>query len=175
MNQPVSVYQRGSEQGVGLKTAWGGIDVHVIAWNSGEVERRPAHAGGMDGIIVLPLCTLFEALRAGQRGNTDAIIPPAEVVVQPSNDENTSDELTPDELAQKAFDAWTVPEDATEARIIEAFLLDFGSATTNKDVIAALASKGISVTSPQVTVAKKKIAEESQSQPPQSEDVKAGE
>lgn len=173
MNQSVSVYQRGSEQGVGLKTSWGGIEVHVIAWNSGEVERRPAHAGGMEGVVVLPLFSLFEAIKAGQRGKTDELLP-AETI-EASSDKTQDEELTPEQLAQKAFDAWTVPEDSTEARIIEAFLLDFGSATTNKDVVAALATKGVSVTSSQVTVAKKKIAEDSQTEPSQGDSEKAGE
>lgn len=175
MNQPVSVYQRGSLQGVGLKTAWGGIDVHVIAWNSGEVERRPA--GQMEDTIILPLCSLGEAIRAGQKGKTDAILPPdqAEVLTNPPSNVEESDELTAEQLAQKAFDAWQIPPDATETKIIEAFLLDFGSGTTNKDVVAALATKGISVTSSQVTAAKKKLADDSQVTPPQGDGEKVGE
>lgn len=152
--QTVSVYQRGSEQGVGLLVEWGGTNVHVIAWNSGNVERLPVGQFAMEGVTILPVGPLIEVTRSAQRadGRFAEPLPPADAA--------TVEEAL-EELGSRVFDDWKIPEDATEAKIIEAFLLDFGTATTNKDVIAALATKGISVTSPQVTVAKKKLAEES--------------
>jgi hypothetical protein len=167
----VNIYQRGSEQGVGLIVEWGGIKVHAIAWDSGNVERLPDGQFSLEGVTILLVGPLIDVTRAAQRGKTEEFAPPADAATV---------EEDSDDLGSKVFDDWKVPADATEAKIIEAFLLDFGTGTTNKDVIAALATKGISVTSPQVTVAKKKLADESagtegSEQKTEGDEAKAGE
>ncbi len=156
---------------MGLVVEWGGTTVHVIAWDSGNVERLPAGQFAMQGVTVLPVGPLVDVTRAAQRGKTEEFAPPADAATV---------EKALEELGSRVFDDWKIPADATEAKIIEAFLLDFGTATTNKDVIAALATKGISVTSPQVTVAKKKLADESAAsgegeQKTEGDEAKAGE
>jgi hypothetical protein len=119
---------------------WAGIAVHVIAWEDGSFDRLPVEDRSAESLNIRLLGPL-DQLKAV---HVDPPSPPS-----PDGDKPNSDELRP----------WYsfILEGESEAAKIRQFLTAFPM-DDNATVVKILKSKGLEVSSSQVTAARKALA-----------------
>jgi hypothetical protein len=126
---------------------WAGIAVHVIAWEDGSFDRLPVEDRSAESLN-LRLLGPLDQLKAVQ---VDPPSPPSPDGDKPNteSDKPNSDELPP-------WDSFIL-EGESEAAKIRQFLTAFPM-DDNATVVKILKSKGLEVSSSQVTAARKALA-----------------
>lgn len=137
-------YQRDGVIGVGYECTRAGMQVHVIAWENGEVDR---FRDGSDNMLEVDVEDL-----PGELSNT--VDPPVIKQAKPSESQPSGEGSQSNGDQQPS---WAPTPGDSEAASIRSYLTLHGLEVENKQVVDALAVHGIAVNSSQVTAAKKTL------------------
>lgn len=150
----VNFYNRGSQNGIGIQTLWAGILVHVIAWEDGTTDRLPVEDRSSEDLTVRFIGPMKDLI--SEVNGSDSLESP-KPPTPPSPTPDTTITPPSGDLANYPWNDWVVPDVETEAAKIRAFLTAFPT-DDNAEVVKALKSKGVEVSSSQVTSARKALA-----------------
>jgi hypothetical protein len=168
----VNFYNRGSQNGIGIQTLWAGIMVHVIAWEDGSLDRLPVDDHSSSNLTVSFIGPMKDLI--AEVNSVKPPLPPVEPPAPPTPDVPPTPPAPPAPPSPPAppipdannttndvnvlppWNSW-VPEGESEAAKVRAFLTAF-PIQDNAEVIKALKSKGVEVSSSQVNAARKALA-----------------
>lgn len=152
----VNFYNRGSQNGIGIQTLWAGIMVHVIAWEDGSLDRLPVEDHSSSNLTVSFMGPMKDLIAEVNRVKPPLPPTPPAPPSPPSPPTPDANNTTNDVNVLPPWNSW-VPEGESEAAKVRAFLTAF-PIQDNAEVIKALKSKGVEVSSIQVNAARKALA-----------------